>query len=212
MEPGEWDVSSALPVRARAAATERPNPSPPNGEGRKMAMSDHEVYDNPLVHRYASREMARLWGPQRKFSTWRRLWVALAEAQCELGLLADDGVSPRIKESQLAELRAHVDEVDFARAAEYERRLRHDVMAHIRTYAEACPSAGDIIHLGATSCYVTDKRIHPDARIESAANRLVGTIGALARCRTRRGLPTLGFTHSVRPAHHRWQAGQPLVL
>src|SRR5262249_12923112 len=114
------------------------------------------VYDNPLVTRYASRPMAELWGPQRKFSTWRRLWVALAEAQHELGLRADDGVTPRITPAQLAELRAHTDDIDFERAAQHERRLRHDVMAHIHTYGEACPGARDIIHLGATSCYVTD--------------------------------------------------------
>src|SRR5436853_4184819 len=100
-------------------------------------MSEHAVYDNPLVTRYASREMAELWGPQRKFSTWRRLWLALAEAQHELGLLADDGVTPRISAAQLAEMRAHVDDIDFARADAYERRLRHDVMAHIRTFADA---------------------------------------------------------------------------
>src|SRR5713101_815579 len=115
-----------------------------------------QVYDNPLVTRYASREMARLWGPQRKFSTWRRLWLALAEAEHELGLLADDGVSPRIRSAQLAELRAHLDDIDFRRAEELERQLRHDVMAHIHTYGEACPGAREIIHLGATSCYVTD--------------------------------------------------------
>src|SRR5262245_17430934 len=113
-------------------------------------MTDHLVYDNPLVTRYASREMAELWGPQRKISTWRRLWLALAEAQHELGLCADDRVSPRISKSQLAELRAHLDDIDFPRAAEHERRLRHDVMAHIHTYGEVCPGARDIIHLGAT--------------------------------------------------------------
>src|SRR6516164_3438546 len=107
-------------------------------------MSEHEVYDNPLVSRYAGREMARLWGAQCKFSTWRRLWVALAEAQSELGLTAPDGVTPRIRPEQLAELRSHVDDVDFARAAEYERRLRHDVMAHIHTYGDACPAARDV--------------------------------------------------------------------
>src|SRR6516165_9554473 len=119
-------------------------------------MDSFQVYDNPLVTRYASPEMARLWGPQRKFSTWRRLWVALAEAEHELEMPGDDGKTPRITAAQLAELRAHVDDIDFQRAAEHERRLRHDVMAHIHTYGEACPSAADVIHLGATSCYVTD--------------------------------------------------------
>ena len=119
-------------------------------------MDSLKVYDNPLVSRYASREMAVLWGPQRKFSTWRRLWVALAEAQHELGLLADDGRSPRIRPEQLDELRRHLDDIDFGRADQHERRLRHDVMAHIHTFGEACPTAKDVIHLGATSCYVTD--------------------------------------------------------
>src|SRR5262245_12170639 len=98
-------------------------------------------YDNPLVTRYASREMSELWGPQRKFSTWRRLWVALAEAQHELGLLADDGVTPRITPVQIEELRAKVDQIDFARAEQLEEELQHDVMAHIHTYGEACPRA-----------------------------------------------------------------------
>src|SRR5438105_1941596 len=119
-------------------------------------MSEPQLYDNPLITRYASREMAELWGPQRKFSTWRRLWVALAEAEHELGLLADDGVTPRITTEQLDGLRRHVEDIDFARAADWERRLRHDVMAHVRTFAEACPGTGDVLHLGATSCYVTD--------------------------------------------------------
>src|SRR5207245_11455843 len=101
-------------------------------------MNDYAVYDNPLVTRYASREMAELWGPQRKFSTWRRLWVALAEAEHELGLMADDGVTPRIRESQLRELQTHIDDIDIARAEAHERRLRHDVMAHIETDGEAC--------------------------------------------------------------------------
>src|SRR5579884_1483135 len=111
-------------------------------------MSEHDVYDNPLVGRgYASREMAGLWGPQRKFSTWRRLWVALAEAEHELGLTRDDGVTRRISPAQLDELRAHVDDIDFARAEVHERSRRHDVMAHIDTYREAAPGAADVIHL-----------------------------------------------------------------
>src|SRR5438128_2057517 len=112
-------------------------------------MSEKNLYDNPLLSRYAGREMAELWGPQRKFSTWRRLWVALAEAQQELGLLAADGRTPRIHDVQIQALRSKVDDIDFARAEDWERRLRHDVMAHIRTFAEACPQAGDILHLGA---------------------------------------------------------------
>src|SRR5205085_12323131 len=113
-------------------------------------MTDHAVYDNPLVTRYASREMAQLWGPQRKFSTWRKLWLALAEAQFELGLTALGGQTPRISEKQLAEMRQHIEDIDFARAAALEQRLRHDVMAHIHAFGEASPSARDIIHLGWT--------------------------------------------------------------
>ncbi len=161
-------------------------------------MSETLTFDNPLVTRYASREMAELWGPQRKFSTWRRLWVALAEAEHELGLCADDGVTPRIRAGQLAELRAHTDDIDFARAAEHERRLRHDVMAHIHTYGEVCPTARDVIHLGATSCYVTDNTdllLMRDG-LRLLRDRLVGVIDALARFAQRwRDLPTLGFTH-----------------
>src|SRR3954468_17021539 len=91
----------------------------------------NDVYDNPLIGRYASKEMATRWGPLRKFRTWRRLWLALAGAEAERRLPADDGKSARIRPEQLAELRAHLDDVDLTRAAEYERKLRHDVMAHI---------------------------------------------------------------------------------
>src|SRR5947209_819756 len=159
---------------------------------------DTQIPDNPLVSRYASREMAQLWSPQRKFSTWRRLWLALAEAQHELGLSAEDGITPRIRPEQLRELRAHLDDVDFDRAHDLERRFRHDVMAHIHTYGEACPDARDIIHLGATSCYVTDNTdllLMRDG-LRLLRDRLVGVIDSLARFAERyRSLPTLGFTH-----------------
>jgi adenylosuccinate lyase len=160
--------------------------------------SQFQVYDNPLVTRYASKEMAELWGPQRKFSTWRRLWVALAEAEHELGMLADDGKTPRIQPKQIEELRRHIDDIDFAKAAAHERRLRHDVMAHIHTYGEACPAAKDIIHLGATSCYVTDNTdlILMRDGLRMLRDRLVGVIDSLARFAERwKDLPTLGFTH-----------------
>src|SRR5262245_18592788 len=121
-----------------------------------MSAHSHQVYDNPLVTRYASREMAELCGPQRKFRTWRQLWVALAEAKHELGVLAEAAKSPRIRPEQIAAMRAHTDDIDFARAAAHERRIKHDVMAHIHTYEEACPAAKGILHVGATSCYVTD--------------------------------------------------------
>jgi adenylosuccinate lyase len=161
-------------------------------------MSNPAVYDNPLVTRYAGRAMAELWGPQRKFSTWRRLWLALAEAQRELGLCGPDASTPRISVAQLDEMRAHLDDIDFARADTYERRLRHDVMAHVRTFAEASPTAGEIIHLGATSCYVTDNTdlILMRDGLGMLRDQLVGVIDALAQFAERwRDLPTLGYTH-----------------
>jgi adenylosuccinate lyase len=161
-------------------------------------MSLAEPYENPLTSRYATKEMAALWSPQRKFSMWRRLWLALAEAQHELGLLADDGVTPRIRPEQLAELRAHLDDIDFRKADEHERRLRHDVMAHIHTLAELCPTAKDVIHLGATSCYVTDNTdlLLMREGLCLLRDRLVGVIDALARFAHQwRDLATLGYTH-----------------
>jgi adenylosuccinate lyase len=161
-------------------------------------MNDHLLYDNPLVSRYASKEMAELWGPRRKVRTWRQLWVALAEAQQELGLLADDGKTPRIRSDQLAELRAHVDDIDFARAGALERKFRHDVMAHIHSYGEACPGARDILHLGATSCYVTDNTdlLLMRQALQMLRDRLIAVIDALARFAVQwKDLPTVGFTH-----------------
>ncbi|HET6883030.1 MAG TPA: adenylosuccinate lyase [Pirellulales bacterium] len=149
-----------------------------------------DYYDNPLIARYASREMSGLWGPQRKFRTWRRLWVALAEAEAELGL--------PITEGQLAELRAHVDDVDLELAARYERQLRHDVMAHVHAYGDACPSARGIIHWGATSCYVTDNTdlLLMREGLALVRDRLARVIDRLATFAERhRSLACLGFTH-----------------
>lgn len=148
------------------------------------------VYDNPLIERYASREMAALWGPQRKFSTWRKLWVILAETQSELGL--------PITSEQIEELRQHVDDIDFEAANKYERQLRHDVMAHIRAYGDQCPRARGIIHLGATSCYVTDNTdlILIRESLLLLRRRLVNVIDALARFAEKwRDQPCLAFTH-----------------
>jgi adenylosuccinate lyase len=155
---------------------------------------DYSLYDNPLIVRYASRQMCRLWGPQRKFSTWRRLWVALAEAEAELGL----PITPQ----QIEELRAHVDDVDFAAAERYERRLRHDVMAHVHAYGDQCPAARPIIHLGATSCYVTDNTdlILLRESLGLVRDRLVAVIDQLGRfARQYRDLACLAFTH-LQPA------------
>jgi adenylosuccinate lyase len=158
----------------------------------------NDVYDNPLIGRYASREMAERWGPLRKFRTWRRLWLALAEAEAELGLLADDGKSPRIRPDQLAELRAHLDDVDLKRAAEHEKRLRHDVMAHIHALGDVAPGCRDIVHLGATSCYVTDNAdlILMRESLRQLCDTLAAAIDALAKfALTWKDEPTLGFTH-----------------
>ena len=108
----------------------------------------HDRYESPLSSRYASDEMQYIFSPDKKFSTWRRLWVALARAEMELGL--------PVTQEQVDELEAHLTDIDYDKAAAYEKKLRHDVMAHVHTYGEACPKAMPIIHLGATSCYVGD--------------------------------------------------------
>ncbi len=155
-------------------------------------MSD--LYENPLISRYASAEMSRLWGAQRKFRTGRQLWVWLAEAERELGL--------PIRAEQIEQLRAHLDDIDFARAAEHERKLRHDVMAHVHTYGDVCPDARPIIHLGATSCFVTDNTDLLLIRqgLTLIRDRLVKVIDHLARfAAEQRAQPCLGFTH-MQPA------------
>jgi adenylosuccinate lyase len=158
------------------------------------APATRDRYDNPLLTRYASAEMSRIWSPQTKHSTWRRLWVALAEAERELGL--------DISAEQIEELRAVVETIDFEAAERYEGQLRHDVMAHVHAYRDQCPRAGGIIHLGATSCYVTDNTelIQIRAGLELVRRRLAGVIEALARFAERyRDLPCLAFTH-LQPA------------
>ncbi len=154
----------------------------------------HDTYENPLITRYASREMSGIWSAQRKHSTWRKLWVALAESERELGL--------DISESQINELRSHVEDIDFAAAANYERELRHDVMAHVHAYRDQCPTAGGIIHLGATSCFVTDNTelIQLRESLQLIRHRLVRVIDRLATfAEEYRDLPCLGFTH-LQPA------------
>lgn len=153
-------------------------------------MEDHSVYSNPLIARYASPAMAELWGNQRRFSTWRRLWIALAEAEKELGL--------PITDEQLSEMRDHESNIDFAQAATYERRFRHDVMAHVHTFGDVAPKARPIIHLGATSCYVTDNTdlIQMREGLDLLSEGLVRVIRHLSDfARQYRDLPTLGFTH-----------------
>ena len=161
--------------------------------------TNQNQYQNPLITRYASARMSEIWSPQRKFSTWRRLWVALAEAEAELGLPISAG--------QIAQLKEHVDDVDFEAAGEYERRLRHDVMAHVRAYGDVCPDARGIIHLGATSCFVTDNTdllLLRDA-LQLVARRLAAVIDSLAKfAAERRDLACLGFTH--------FQPAQPTTM
>ncbi len=154
----------------------------------------HTEYQNPLISRYGSRQMSGIWSEQTKHSTWRRLWVALAESEQQLGL----DIAPE----QIAELASHVDDIDFELAARYEKELRHDVMAHVHTYGDCCPRARGIIHLGATSCYVTDNseliQIRDSLRL--IRDRLVAVVDALGSFATRyRDLPCLGFTH-LQPA------------
>lgn len=154
----------------------------------------HDIYQNPLNTRYASTEMSSIWSAQRKHSTWRRLWITLAESQQELGL--------DISKTQLDEMRAHIDDIDFDAAARYEKDLRHDVMAHVHAWGDQCPTARPIIHLGATSCFVTDNTELLQLRdsLELVRRRLVGVIDQLGRfAASYRELPCLGFTH-MQPA------------
>jgi adenylosuccinate lyase len=153
-------------------------------------MPDRNVFENPLIERYASQAMAELWSAQRRVSTWRRLWVALAEAQQKLGL--------PIQTHQVDELRAKIDEIDFEAARVHERRLRHDVMAHVQAFGEVAPQAKPIIHLGATSCYVTDNAdlILIREALRLVRDQLVGAIDALAEFAGQwKDLPCLGYTH-----------------
>ena len=153
-------------------------------------MSDKTSYESPLASRYASAEMLYLFSPQKKFGTWRRLWLALARAESRLGL--------PITEEQLAEMAAHLDDIDFELAAQKERELRHDVMAHVHTFGTVCPKAMPIIHLGATSCYVTDNTdiILLREGLCLIRDKLVALIARLSDFAMEyRALPTLGFTH-----------------
>ena len=151
---------------------------------------DHARYESPLSSRYASDQMQYIFSPDKKFSTWRRLWVALARAEMELGL--------PVTAEQVAELEAHLTDIDYDKAAQYEKKLRHDVMAHVHTYGEACPNAMPIIHLGATSCYVGDNTdvILMREGLCLIRDELVRVLDKLARfARQYKALPTLGFTH-----------------
>lgn len=157
-------------------------------------MTEYETYESPFCTRYASEEMQYIFSAQKKFSTFRKLWVALARAEMKLGL--------DITEEQVAELEAHIEDIDFAAAEAHEKETRHDVMAHVLTYGEACPKAKGIIHLGATSCYVgdnTDVIIMRDA-LEVVRRKLVNVIANLsAFAEEYKSLPCLAYTH-LQPA------------
>lgn len=147
-------------------------------------------YQSPLASRYASEEMLYLFSPDKKFTTWHKLWIALAQAEMELGL--------PITQEQIDEMITHCDEVDYKTAAQREKEVRHDVMAHVLTFGEQCPKAKPIIHLGATSCYVGDNTdvILMDEGLKLVRKRLVSVIAALSKFAEQyRDLPTLGFTH-----------------
>ena len=153
-------------------------------------VDDYSKYVSPFVSRWAGGEMLELFSPRRKFTTWRRLWLALAEAQQALGL--------EITDEQLGEMSAHLEDIDFDKAAEYEGKFRHDVPAHIHTFGEAAPKARGIIHLGATSQFVNDNTdlILIREGMDLLVGWLVNVVSALADfAETHRELPCLGFTH-----------------
>ena len=156
---------------------------------RKKIMST-DRYVSPLSERYASREMQYIFSPDKKFRTWRRLWIALAETEKELGL--------PITEEQIEELKEHADDINYEVAKEREKLVRHDVMSHVYAYGRQCPKAKGIIHLGATSCYVgdnTDIIIMAEA-LEIVRKKLVNVIAELAEFADEyKALPTLAFTH-----------------
>lgn len=155
-----------------------------------MCQDDILEYQNPLLERYASHEMSFIFSPQNKFSMWRKLWIALAEGEKELGLLITD--------EQLDEMRAHIDDIDFDLAASFEAQTRHDVMAHIHTFGTCCPKAKPIIHLGATSAYVGDNTdlIQMRDGFRLLLSRLAGLIENLKNFSLEYAeTATLGFTH-----------------
>lgn len=150
----------------------------------------YEVYQNPLIERYSSEAMLKVFSPANKFSNWRKLWIALAESEKELGL--------NITQEQIVELKAHIFDIDFKRAAEIEKEVRHDVMSHVHAYGEQCPNAKPIIHLGATSAYVGDNTDLIVMReglwlVQEKLSILIDKLASFAE--ENKGIPTLGFTH-----------------
>ncbi len=155
-----------------------------------MLSSLKNSYVSPLSTRYASSEMKYLFSPDKKFTTWRKLWIALAESEMELGL-------PITKE-QIDEMKQYADKINYEVAEAQEKKVRHDVMSHVFAFGEQCPNARPIIHLGATSCYVgdnTDIIIMTEA-LRLVEKRLAATIAALSQFALNyKDLPTLGYTH-----------------
>ena len=153
-------------------------------------------YTSPLSERYASKEMQYIFSQDMKFKTWRRLWIALAETEMELGL-SENG-KPVITQEQIDELKAHVDDINYDVAREREKLVRHDVMSHVYAYGQQCPKAAGIIHLGATSCYVGDNTdiIVMNEALKLVHKKLVNVINELAKFADKyKNLPTLAFTH-----------------
>lgn len=157
-------------------------------------MIDNNIYQNPLITRYASREMAENFGDKKRFTLWRKLWIALAESEMELGL--------NISKAQIDEMKKYADDVNFEVAEKYEREVRHDVMAHVHAFGDQAKSAMPIIHLGATSCFVdcNSELIILNDALEIIKNKLVNVMDKLRMFALKyRHLPTLGFTH-LQPA------------
>ena len=157
-------------------------------------MTDYSVYNNPLMTRYASKEMQHAFSDDKRFKLWRKLWIALAEAEMELGL--------NVTQAQVDELKAHAEDIDYELAAQFEREVRHDVMAHVKAYGEAAKTAKPIIHLGATSCFVNcnAEAIMLGDALDILLKKLVNVMDKLKRFALQyKDLPTLGFTH-LQPA------------
>ncbi len=151
---------------------------------------EHTIYQSPLVERNASKEMAELFGAQHKFGLWRRVWLELARAEKKLGL--------NISQSQIDQMAKNLNDIDFKKAADYEKKFRHDVMAHIHAFGDAAPKAASIIHLGATSCDITDNAdlIIIRQAMQLIAAKLASVVDVLAGfAKKNRSLATLGFTH-----------------
>ena len=158
-----------------------------------------DIYQSPLCERYASKEMQSIFSNDRKFTTWRKLWIALAESEQELGL--------PISDEQIQEMKSQIYNIDYEKAKQYESELRHDVMAHVHTFGDACPKAAGIIHLGATSCYVGDNTdiILMKSALIQIKNLLLNAVEALSEFAMEyKGIPTLAYTH--------FQAAQPTTV